>query len=285
MGATKAEMPSRHREYTRVRGPTDVRNAFSRNKDREIPPKHRLKALRMLTERQGPVRLGEFHEAGVDYAAIRNMAREGIILHPAMGVFAPTMEYDPFQFAMAVLQVHGADFFACLETAARFHGLVPIDDNLLWIVLPNHRETLRDVCGYEPVPVRWNSMRLPTRPPDWASEDKERIGWTRDMADAEARDLIFGIERHIIYGAQIRMTNPARTVCDLLQHRNRRLGREGLEGLHISDETAFSAVSTFAIRHDLSEAIQFAQRHGYSSDVIDILVSGQVMAMSYPNRM
>src|SRR3546814_1240102 len=113
----------------------------------------------MLNERQGPMRWFEFEAAGVEYGALRDMVREGMILYPAMGIFAPVGNYAPLLFALAVLRVHGANYFACLETAARFHDFLPHSDNLLWIVLPSNRDTVRELCGFEQVPVRRHGMR------------------------------------------------------------------------------------------------------------------------------
>src|SRR3546814_15469353 len=89
-----------------------------------------------------------------------------------MGIFAPVGNYAPLLFALAVLRVHGANYFACLETAARFHDFLPHSDNLLWIVLPSNRDTVREICGFEPVPVRWNGLRLPPKPLDLSTSQR-----------------------------------------------------------------------------------------------------------------
>src|SRR3546814_4723015 len=112
------------------------------------------------------------------------MVREGMILYPAMGIFAPVGNYAPLLFALAVLRVHGANYFACLETAARFHDFLPHSDNLLWIVLPSNRDTVREICGFEPVPVRWNGMRLPTTPLDLSHAEREAVGLAAEIGRA-----------------------------------------------------------------------------------------------------
>src|SRR3546814_18337271 len=78
---------------------------------------------------------------------------------------------------------------------------------------------------------------LPISPLDLSHAEREAVGLAAEMSDQDATERYCGVNTHMIYGAPIRMTTPARTICDLVQYRNRRIGREGLEGLHIATDT------------------------------------------------
>lgn len=212
-----------------------------------------------------------FNERGIDYHALREMVREGSVQYPALGIFAAQRNYEPLPYALSVLSAHGAEYFACLVSAAQYHGLITKADAYLWLVLPNNRNTLREVCGFETIPVRWAPMKLPDAPIELSDADRESIGWYPDMSDWEATERHFGVYADMIYGNPVKITSPARTICDLLMFRNRPIGRVGLDGLYIDQSVAFAAVREYCQNFDLDDAILMAERLGYGDGVIDNL--------------
>lgn len=213
------------------------------------------------------MRWNELKVAGIEHNALRDLVREGSVLYPATGIFAPVNEYEPLRFSVSVLATHGAEFFLCLESAARFHGLLPETDNLLWVVLPDNRDTLRSVSGYAPVPVRWNRIRIPRESVPLSDEQRAAAGYVDGMSEMEVTERHFGVIREQVYGATVKVTSPARTICDLLMFQERRINFESVAGLTIPQNAAFAAVNAYREQFDLAEARVLAERLGYSEYV------------------
>lgn len=250
---------------------------------RSVPSRHRQTIIDMLNNRQGPIRWLDFREAGVDYNALRDMVREGTLLYPAFGVFALPQAYDPHLLALATLSAHGTEFFACLETAAAIHKLLPESDRYLWLVLPNSRNTLRDVVGFEPIPVRWNAMRIPPHGVDITDAVRHELGWKPKMSRSELVERYYGIYEATIYGSPVKITSPARTVCDLLMFKKKPIAREGLNGLFITEQDAYDAVLKYIGGHEIDDAIEMANRMNYGREVTDYL-SFAARISSVPKR-
>lgn len=91
------------------------------------------------------------------------------------------------------------------------------------------------------------------------------------MTRAELVERYYGIYQTTIYGSPVKITSPARTVCDLLMFRNRPIGREGLNGLFITEQDAFDAVLKYIQNHEIEDAIEMANRMNYGREVTDHL--------------
>jgi hypothetical protein len=248
---------------------------------RTIPLHHRERVMRMFEMRKGPIRWQEFRNAGVDDHALRELVREGAVLYPAVGIFAAPGDYEPRRFALSVLKAHGTEFYVCLKTAALMHGLISVDDQYIWLVLPSTRKTLREIGGYEPIPVRWNSMQVPDDPIMLDEGDKASVDWHPEMSELEQTERFLGINREWGYGGKIKVTTPARTVCDLLAFKDRPIGREGLNGLSISSDVAFEALKNYCLNSDIAEAKEIAYRVGYGDDLISMLDMGKYMTTQH----
>ncbi|WP_341910993.1 hypothetical protein [Ferrovibrio terrae] len=247
--------------------PTDA----STGPKRPVARHHRETILNILAKRQGPVKWTEFRQARVESTAMRDMVREGTVIHPTPGVFALQREYEPLPFALSVLRAHGTEYFLSLTSAARYHGLIPEIDSFLWVVMPDNRNTLHEVAGFFPVPVRWRQMHLPSEPFTLSDGQRLSVGWTPGMSREESTERFLGVYREWIYGAEVKITSPARTICDLLMFRNRPIGRVGLEGLFIEDSIAFSAVAEYARNFEMASALTMAERLGYGDRVTSSL--------------
>lgn len=212
----------------------------------------------------------ELRDLGVDYNALREMVREGSVYYAAIGVFALHMDYEPLPFTLAVLKTHGTEYFACLTTAAAYHGLLKDPDEYLWMVLPNNRNTLSEVYGYHTVPVRWSKMRLPDEL-RMTEADRRIFGNIPGMTETSLAELYCGVATERMYGADVKITTPARTVCDLLLFRDKSIGRAGLNGLYIPSSIAFDALREYAMNFDVADAVEFAERMDYGANIVDSL--------------
>jgi hypothetical protein len=247
---------------------------------RQIARQHRVLILRTLQAYGRPVLWRELKEAGVDYYALREMVREGSIVHPANGVFAIQGDYDPIVFALSSLAVHGTDFCLCLTTAATLHGLLDEMDRYLWIMLADNRKTLNEVYGLTTMPVRWNMMRYPIQSMDLNNQERLQIGWHREMSAEESTERYFGVERWKGYGVQFKTTALVRTICDILRFRNKNLRRTDFEGATIGMDVASSVLLKYAMKHDLADLRTMAARLEYGPDVLDLIALAERTILS-----
>lgn len=223
-------------------------------------------ALAMLEERQGPVRMVEFADAGIDPRAVRELVQDKTILNPYRGVYLLPGHYEPRLLALSILAVRDVDYLLCLESAAEHHGLVETSNRNLWIAM-SETSSIKPVAGFRPITVLWQGMQLPGT----------SAGALDMPAGAGANDVsteveqFYGVIREVIYGVLVKVTSPARTVCDLLRFMNRPVGRHAYNGLTVSEQTALRALSAYVESYEIDEAREMAERLGCEEEVMRYL--------------
>ncbi|MCW0234741.1 MAG: hypothetical protein OJJ21_14170 [Ferrovibrio sp.] len=252
--------------------------ASLRNYDRKIrfgrPPgrhkKHFEQILAYFAEKQGPARSIDLINAGLDRAAIKEMLDDGRLWSPLYGLYCLPGDYDSLHLAIAAIRAHGPEFAVCFNTAAAFHGICALKTEELWLALPAGRRLSKSIDGFVPIAVNWQAMLPPTEPD--ASVPGVADGyWHEVISDLELTEKHFGFDRHMVYGHEVLVTSPARTVCDLLVFRNRVLRPKKENATSFSDGIAFGALKAYADRYDLDEVREMADRLGYREEVFPLL--------------
>jgi len=154
------------------------------------PTRHQDHAL-LLLRKQGMVRLSEFVAAGVTAATISRMEKRGEVVRLGRGLYQlPDTAVDAnHELALAVKMVPSG--VICLVSALAFHELTDTIPARVWIAIgPKDRKptVLRPALQV----VRFS-----------------------------AETIHEGVERHIIDGVNVPITNPAKTVVDLFRYRAR----------------------------------------------------------------
>lgn len=229
--------------------------------------KDRESAYNIIQNRGGPVRLAEFIARGIDARALRYLVQEELVLNPFQGIYCPIGSYDPFLLALAVLRAHGTDYVLGLKTAAQYHGLLTEMDDDIWAATPVGRGMPGDVLGFRPVPVHWKGMQAPQDPLDVPLDSEADV----DLGRLEQTERYFGIHRVTVYGTEIKVTSPARTVCDLLRFIDNPILKEGFDGLAIDSTTAFEALASYTRDHDVATLVEMSDRLGCREKIEDHL--------------
>jgi hypothetical protein len=266
---------------------SDVGDASSRNEKLPLrrggrkpgrDPQTLQKVVDYLAAHEGPVRFQEMMDDGLNPHSIRELTDLGVILSPFYGIYCLPREYDPLLFTLASMRAHGSEFLVCFNTAARFHGIESSDCQEIWVASPPSRRYPRNTGGYRIVPISWRAMQPPQDPLDTGT-DLSGGRWSDATSDLELAEQYCGIYRHIVYGQEILVTSPARTVCDLLYFRNRVVRANSSEAASFSDDVAFGALRNYLGDHDVAEARLMAERLGYADDILPLLGLAQRLTL------
>lgn len=146
-------------------------------------------ALEIMSD-GSPHRSSDLRSHGISSAAISKMLDSGRISSPVKGVFLSSgVEASETEVMISALAIKYDHSVSCLYSAARYHDLTD-DMHAPWCLSLRHTGPLK--TGSEIRVSRWQ---------------KE-----------EAYAL--GVEDVSILGVEVRITNPARTVADMLRSRN-----------------------------------------------------------------
>ena len=150
-----------------------------------------LRRLAALGRRRRAFRLTEARDAGVHPEVLRRLAAGGDLLRLSRGLYAfPDVEATEHH-VLATVAARIPAAVICLLTALRFHGLGTQHPRDIWIAIDRNRAV--------PKP-----RDLPLR-----------------VVRISEGLLAFGIDVHRIEGAEVRVTNSARTVTDCFKFRSR----------------------------------------------------------------
>ena len=128
-------------------------------------------------------------DAGVGPATVRRAVQEGLLVQLSRGTYrlaGTSVSEDYADIAAAIARVPKG--LVCLLSAAAFHGLISELPAETWIAIPYRHNTPK----IDAVSVRF--MR-------WVDENA----------------FLIGIINKSIYGVDVRLTNPARTVIDMMR--------------------------------------------------------------------
>ena len=133
-------------------------------------------------------RMRDLQQQGIARITVRRAVDAGWVECLSRGLYRrPDLpEQDSAELAEVCAQYR--DCAICLLSAARFHGLADDEPDRIWIAVRNNTRT----------PLHsWPPVRL--------------VRWR----DRTAREI--GIEIRVIHGVEVKITNPARTVVDMLR--------------------------------------------------------------------
>lgn len=146
------------------------------------------KAIALLKE-QGMARLSELIAAGATAATVARMQRKGQILQLSRGLYQAADRRVETHHALAEASKIVPKGIICLVTALAFHEMTDVMPSRVWMAI-NSRARKPSIT-YPPMEfVRFKEQALHT-----------------------------GVERHVIEGVSVNITNPARTIVDLFRYR------------------------------------------------------------------
>jgi predicted transcriptional regulator of viral defense system len=147
--------------------------------------------LLALVRRSGVVRPRDLAAHGIPREYLVRLHRQGILERPTRGIYvladADLGEHQSLVEACKRVP-HGV---VCLLSALRFHGLTTQAPFEVWLAIDAKARLPR---------VQYPPLRI--------------VRFSRPA-------LTTGVEEHVIQGAAVRVTNPARTVVDCFKYRNK----------------------------------------------------------------
>jgi predicted transcriptional regulator of viral defense system len=142
-----------------------------------------------LLKQKGMARTSEFTRAGVSAATVGRMKKAGLLVQLGRGIYQlPDAALDAnHDLAEAAKRVPKG--VICLVSALAFHGLTDTIPSRVWMAIgPKDR---RPAAGTPPLQI---------------------VRFTDIL-------LTHGIEKHLVSGVSVKITNPARTIVDLFRYR------------------------------------------------------------------
>jgi predicted transcriptional regulator of viral defense system len=174
------------------------------------------RALAMMADR-GMVRLSELKAAGIPEMVLARLTRAGRVIRLARGLYQlPNADIQTTHTLAEVAKIVPKGV-TCLISALAFHELTSQMPPYVWVAIETHtRQPQR----------RYPPMRF------------VRFG---------KKALIEGVKEHVIEGARVKITNPARTIVDCFRFR-RKIGidiavsalRDGITKRRCSPDEIFS---------------------------------------------
>lgn len=143
--------------------------------------------------------------AGVTKTTLYRAVRSGRIEHPVRGVYCALSTLEETGARHAVLSLANPGGVVCLLSAARLHELGDEDPARVWVALRRSetKNPARDGPAFGARTVWWKDAQFET-----------------------------GIETRRILGVDVRLTDPARTVVDLIRYRKRLGDEPAMRALH-----------------------------------------------------
>lgn len=192
----------------------------------------RRKAVLDLLSDGPPRSYSDIRKAAGSHAHIRSLIEEGAIQRLPLGLYG-LPERDASWDSLASFSLRYPSAVACLSTAAAFHGLTSQNPHEIWAAFPYEQSLPRNselACrGF-----RWRGAAMSA-----------------------------GVEAFATGGGSVRMTNPARTVVDLL----RTMGRSG------ETEAAMEALGNY--RGRMADVIRIARELGAERTVAPYATAAQ----------
>ena len=152
-----------------------------------------------------PRAAGELFDAGVPRYAMQRAAQSGKVGLLTHGVFCSLDALGTRGIGLAAMAIRQPGSVACLMSAAHWHDLSDEDPWETWIAV-DKTKTRKPVAGSPALPVRTT----------WWGPDEMRVG----------------VDTVEIAGTPVRITDPARTVVDLVRLRDRFGDEPAMKALH-----------------------------------------------------
>ena len=147
-----------------------------------------LERLEGLLADGGIWRMSVLVQAGVTASTVQRAVAAGLVEQVSRGAYrrAGAPHVGATHLAEALVRIPQG--IICLHSAARVHGLGDETVARTWVAIPHRCHAPR---------VEWPPMRY--------------VRWRSPEA------FVLGVETQIVAGVQVRLTNPARTVVDMLR--------------------------------------------------------------------
>jgi len=161
--------------------------------------------LTSLLERGGLYTTERLEELGFSRLIVWRNVREGKIIQFARGIFCAATALSEHGIGLAALTLFNPGAVVCLISAARFHDLSNEDPPSVWMAVDGSRfkKPLKTDDGIPAQTVWWRPEYLAT-----------------------------GIETRTLAGVPVRLTDPARTVVDLVRYRLKLGDEPAMKALH-----------------------------------------------------
>jgi predicted transcriptional regulator of viral defense system len=144
-----------------------------------------------LARHQGLLRPRDIEAYGFSRMTLSALARQGKLTRLSRGLYALPDRQVSEHFTLAEVASKQPNVVVCLVSALQFHGLTTQSPFEVWIAINNK-----------------------ARPPKM---DYPPLRVVRFSGDA----LIEGIEKHLVDGVTVQVTNVAKTVADCFKYRNK----------------------------------------------------------------
>lgn len=176
-----------------------------------------------------PMKYADLRKLAGGNRAIKTLADDGLIERLPMGLYTVVSDTrDTTHESFAALSIRRPDIVICFDSAAAYHGLTVENPSEVWLAVP-----------YESSPPRGNG-NIQIRGSRW-----------------NERSMSAGVIEVDIAGVPVRITNPARTVVDLLRFSKSRGG----------EEMAGDALATYASRHNMGDLVRIAKELGCEASI------------------
>ena len=156
-----------------------------------MPTIRNKKASAAATPRMAVFRPRDMATAGLSRTALGRLVAAGTIERVGRGLYAPANAKVTQHHTLVEAVKRVPLGVVCLLSALRFHGLTTQNPHEVWIAI--------DVKARKPV-ADWPPLRV-----------------VRFSGEA----LTYGVERHVIEGAEVNLTSREKTVADCFKYRNK----------------------------------------------------------------
>ena len=156
-----------------------------------MPPDSKTLQVLQIVRKLGVVRPKDLASHGIAPVYLRRMCHSGLLTHVARGLYTAASHEPTAHHTMAAVSKRVQNGVICLLTALRFHGIGTQNPAEVWLAV-DRKAQRPSVAGLPVRVVRFSGAAL--------------------------RE---GVEKHVIEGVTVRVTNPAKTVADCFKYRNK----------------------------------------------------------------
>ena len=156
-----------------------------------MPPISKTDRVLKLVQRMGVVRPKDLASHGIAPVYLRRMCASGLLTQAARGLYTAAGHEPTAHHTMVGVSKRVPNGIICLLTALRFHGIGTQNPADVWLAV-DRKAQRPSVAGLPVRVVRFSGAAL--------------------------RE---GVDEHIIEGVKVRVTNPAKTVADCFNYRNK----------------------------------------------------------------
>lgn len=187
----------------------------------------------------------ELTAAGISRMAIRRFMDSGDMLQYTRGIYMSPNALGENGLDLAVLSKLRKGV-VCLLSAASYHEVGDVNPTAIWYAVDREKVKNPSLASFQAA---------------------QTIFWSGDMLER-------GVDKHRLFGQDVRITSPARTVVDLFRFRNK-----------IGEETALRTFGDFLkTGGDMAEVWSIAQHFQVDATLAPFFQLGNELQESLPQR-